>query len=436
MASDSKSPHVQAGGAEESMSSNIRNAANAPEVDHSAYAPQIDYGSAPEPVRQDAPQILSYQEQPRSVVAGKQNVNGYFVVPRKRVLWCLIALIMAIAIALGVGLGVSLTRAKSTNSSPVNTPTPGSSPIGGGNSTGNSTSGPGGVLANSIANDTSLASVETSNGSRHMFYQDGNGSVQHAVYTSSQSSWSIQLGEMGLNDVRNKSPMAAVRCNLRQVLDSRPLVIFRIPSMDGTRNDIDLLVLTQRPTAGASLIYATSNVTQASWTWKDITSELNSSNSTKNYSFNTPFAVAGNVSNAFLTSFLSSSVSYPWVGVFANEIGTSFGLSYNTLVPADSSSLPAPILSTSYDLALAAIHGQLSIMYVSNNQLATTGETNLNVGAVKNNTASTFPFARLSGYLSGGGLYYLYHQLDGRTVAEDVFDPERGWSSGNVTAPG
>ena len=75
-------------------------------------------------------------------------------------------------------------------------------------------------------------------------------------------------------------------------------------------------------------------------------------------------------------------------------------------------------------------------MYVDNGQFVTTGEKNLNVGSVKNNTASNFPFTRLSGYLSSGGFYYLYHQLDGGTIAEDVFDPVGSWTSSNISAPG
>ena len=64
--------------------------------------------------------------------------------------------------------------------------------------------------------------------------------------------------------------------------------------------------------------------------------------------------------------------------------------------------------------------------------MVTTGESNLNVGSVKNDDASAFPFARLAGFHSKNGLYYLYHQLNGNVIAEDVFDPEGGWKTSNV----
>ena len=103
--------------------------------------------------------------------------------------------------------------------------------------------------------------------------------------------------------------------------DLRALSASTVPSMNNVANDNSLFVLTQRPGAGANLIYVTSNATQKSWTWKDLTGELNAANSTGHFAFNAPFAVASNVSGAFLYDFLSSNVDYPWVGVFANEVG-------------------------------------------------------------------------------------------------------------------
>ena len=103
--------------------------------------------------------------------------------------------------------------------------------------------------------------------------------------------------------------------------DLRALSASVIPSMDNVANDNSIFVLTQRPGAGANLIYATSNVTQQSWTWKDLTGDLNAANSTGHFAFNAPFAVASNVSDAFLSNFLLSDADYAWVGVFANEVG-------------------------------------------------------------------------------------------------------------------
>jgi hypothetical protein len=90
----------------------------------------------------------------------------------------------------------------------------------------------------------------------------------------------------------------------------------------GSNKNMNFFLLTQRPGAGASLILLSSNSSDASWTWKDITSELNGSNSTRKYAFNAPFGVSSaNVSFNYYSPFLEENQYYPWVGVFANEVG-------------------------------------------------------------------------------------------------------------------
>lgn len=113
---------------------------------------------------------------------------------------------------------------------------------------------------------------------------------------------------------------------------------------------------------------------------------------------------------------------------------SSYGLGYNSVVSDDSTLLPADSPSEAYDLQVVAINEVISILYVDNNQLASSAQMDINVGSVKNDTGS-YPFSRLSSFLSSGGKFYLYHQLDARTVAESIYDPEGTWSVNSLTVP-
>lgn len=64
-------------------------------------------------------------------------------------------------------------------------------------------------LTHGVYNDSSFASVETSDRNRHIFFQDLDGTLQH-YQCDADSSCSINLGEMNVNDARNSTPMGAV----------------------------------------------------------------------------------------------------------------------------------------------------------------------------------------------------------------------------------
>ena len=76
---------------------------------------------------------------------------------------------MVTAVALGVGLGVGLKKGRSNTLSPSNSTSP--------------------TFTRGAVNDTSLAAVLTSDGNRHIFLQDINGTLRHAVLSSVENLW-------------------------------------------------------------------------------------------------------------------------------------------------------------------------------------------------------------------------------------------------------
>jgi hypothetical protein len=93
---------------------------------------------------------------------------------------------MVFAISLGTGLGVGLDK-KQAPSNPLNTSIPSTN-----------TSSPevkGAILG------TSLASLLTSDGDRHLFFQYVNGSLCHMLYSSSSQSWVPRIDFLTPNTV-------------------------------------------------------------------------------------------------------------------------------------------------------------------------------------------------------------------------------------------
>ena len=114
------------------------------------------------------------QEKTKDLNGKQPSYTSYF-----RSQWFVIASIaLIIAIGLGVGLGVGLKKSNIANSG-----TNGSSgPLAPSNSTSP-------VFARGALNDTSLASVATPDGNRHIFLQDINGTLRHAIFSSVANLW-------------------------------------------------------------------------------------------------------------------------------------------------------------------------------------------------------------------------------------------------------
>ena len=99
-----------------------------------------------------------------------------------RLIWLAIALIaLVIVVALGIGLGVGLRKISPDNPSMSSISPPSNS-----TSTSNSSSL---IFTRGVLNDTSLASVITFDGNRHIFLQDINGTLRHAVFSSTTNLW-------------------------------------------------------------------------------------------------------------------------------------------------------------------------------------------------------------------------------------------------------
>ena len=106
-------------------------------------------------------------------VAHDELLNGDYERPSNpiysRPVWLAIALItLILAVALGVGLGVGLQKKRSSITSF------------------NSTSH---AFTLGAVNDTSLAAVMTPDRNRHVFLQDINGTLRHAVFASEENLW-------------------------------------------------------------------------------------------------------------------------------------------------------------------------------------------------------------------------------------------------------
>ena len=61
-----------------------------------------------------------------------------------------------------------------------------------------------------ILNDSSLAALSLLNGDRRLFYQEHNGQIKQAAYSSSSREWPSTLISVVASDARNNTPLAAI----------------------------------------------------------------------------------------------------------------------------------------------------------------------------------------------------------------------------------
>ncbi|MCJ1474819.1 hypothetical protein MMC13_003479 [Lambiella insularis] len=156
-------------------------AANAPELDFDAFAPestpiplglQVAYGDRPElAFDKTAPEV-------RAVGLEKEVTTEETSFKTKkrlrRSLWAVIAVVLLCSV--GIGTGVGLRSRASTTSSNSSTPAP-SPPV-------FNTTSPKSTIA---AWNTSLASVTMVNGDRRLFFQDSSKLIKQSIYTFATS---------------------------------------------------------------------------------------------------------------------------------------------------------------------------------------------------------------------------------------------------------
>ena len=59
-----------------------------------------------------------------------------------------------------------------------------------------------------ILNDTSLAAVSTSDGNRHVFFQDASWNIRECVFTLSTGKWSALTSSVIATDAKHYTPMS------------------------------------------------------------------------------------------------------------------------------------------------------------------------------------------------------------------------------------
>ena len=126
---------------------------------------------------------------------------------KKRMFWLLIILTIVLAICLGVGLGVGLTKnandGQATGGTPTSPPGPTQSSI----DSNNGTSGGLTPTQHGVLNDTSLAACVSFDENKHVFFQDLNGSIRHAI-SSSPNSWPSAVEFLPISpQPRNNTPL-------------------------------------------------------------------------------------------------------------------------------------------------------------------------------------------------------------------------------------
>ena len=66
-------------------------------------------------------------------------------------------------------------------------------------------------MEHQVLNDTSLATVATLGGNRHVYYQDQSGLLRESVYFAPTQNWSSPLSYTIATNAKNFTPISAVQ---------------------------------------------------------------------------------------------------------------------------------------------------------------------------------------------------------------------------------
>ena len=126
---------------------------------------------------------------------------------KTRIFWLLIILATILAICLGVGLGIGLTKNANDGQATGGTPTTPSAPLQSSTGSNNGTSGGPTTTQHGVLNGTSLAACVSFNGDKHVFFQDLNGSIRHAI-SSDPNAWSSTIDFLPISpQPQNNTPL-------------------------------------------------------------------------------------------------------------------------------------------------------------------------------------------------------------------------------------
>ncbi|KAM0796491.1 hypothetical protein BDR22DRAFT_976090 [Usnea florida] len=139
-------------------------------------------------------------------------------------LWVIIALVVTAAVAVGVAVGIWRHREHSHHSLPVSQNH--STPLSQNHSTPvsqNHSTIPSGQF---ILNDTSLAATYDANGNRYLFFQDSTGHIQAAVRTDGD--WSTRM-KLGINsNAKDYTPLAATSTNASNEFNEPLITVYYV----------------------------------------------------------------------------------------------------------------------------------------------------------------------------------------------------------------
>ncbi|KAM0799383.1 hypothetical protein BDR22DRAFT_910741 [Usnea florida] len=187
--------------------------ATALELDTGALAPQVVLDTSPQVVYDNIlPELHSNTENTTKERISKERISKERISsqntpkPWLKLMIIIIASVITVAIAVGVGVGVGTLRHREYGShglsTTTNPPTP--SPTAPQNHTTEPIS-----TTQYILNDTSLAAIVLSDGDRHVFFQDSNGSIRHAIRSASENQWTISISLNLSSRPKNHTPLAA-----------------------------------------------------------------------------------------------------------------------------------------------------------------------------------------------------------------------------------
>ena len=172
--------------------------ANAPEAYFESHSEPYSDDSLPEVVERHGGNDLEVVQEKVASPTSKAEAEAFprpkpvFWRRRRWILTIATVLICVLAIALGLGLGFGLKK----------------SGIGNSQSNPNGAEGP--PLTRGIANDSSFAAVTQLDGTRHVFFQDINGSIRQAISSRAGSAeeWpEVSLDQIIATDARASTPL-------------------------------------------------------------------------------------------------------------------------------------------------------------------------------------------------------------------------------------
>ncbi|MCJ1261726.1 hypothetical protein MMC22_001592, partial [Lobaria immixta] len=212
---------------------------NAPELDHAIAAPELDSAVlAPQAVFHTGPE-LAYDDSPPEALDSSEDDNENqtsSTVRRarrlsKRIVIITLVSIAVVAAAIGVGIyfgrraeaHTSSSKEFSVTSQKFNaTSQDFNATSQGSNATFPPSNAP--LAKHGILNDSSLAALSLPNGDRRLFYQEPNGRIKQAAYSSSSKEWPSTSISVVASDARNNTPLAAM--NLVSTGDPLALEIY------------------------------------------------------------------------------------------------------------------------------------------------------------------------------------------------------------------